>query len=320
MSNKYGIFSDVGYLSAGDPYDKRARRGAPRKAGQEERHAGQNFKCPTSKTGKNLDGTFDKMKPLFEGERYDPPDAEKRKRREAREAMLMSDAPFRPSQPMKQSSGLGDYYGCLGKPNVHLGARASESQLKKGDVTFNTSNIKTNPSKKGSYGTIGTTLGEKVGKVGAVGEYKYVGCDYESARKDAAASAKGSREKFVSNEPFKPCSPAKKGGPGFLGRTLAPKGKRHGVCGEYEYKETGPAPRSKTEKFETSFKPSQASMSDVYQPEYIPDPLDAKKAAEKEWKRKEMEKIEGKEPFRPSSFPKSTTTISVLAKNLSMAQ
>ena len=180
MSNKYGMFSDVGYLSAGDPYDKRARRGAPRKAGQEERHAGQNFKCPTSKTGKNLDGTFDKMKPLFEGERYDPPDAEKRKRREAREAMLMSDAPFRPSQPMKQSSGLGDYYGCLGKPNVHIGARASESQLKKGDVTFNTSNIKTNPSKKGSYGTIGTTLGEKVGKVGAVGEYKYVGCDYES--------------------------------------------------------------------------------------------------------------------------------------------
>ena len=156
--------------------------------------------------------------------------------------------------------------------------------------------------------------------MGAVGEYKYVGCDYESARKDAVASAKGRREKNVSNEPFKPCSPAKKGGPGFLGRTLAPKSKRHGVCGEYEYKETGPAPRSKTEKFETSFKPSQSAMSDVYQPEYIPDPLDAKKAAEKEWKRKEMEKMEGKEPFRPSSFPKSTTTISVLAKNLSMAQ
>ena len=40
MSNKYGMFSDVGYLSAGDPYDKRAKRGAPREAGQEERHAG----------------------------------------------------------------------------------------------------------------------------------------------------------------------------------------------------------------------------------------------------------------------------------------
>ena len=35
---------------------------------------------------------------------------------------------------MKQSSGLGDYYGCLGKPNVHIGARASESQLKKGRI------------------------------------------------------------------------------------------------------------------------------------------------------------------------------------------
>ena len=159
-----------------------------------------------------MDGTFDKMKPLFEGEQYDPPDAEKRKRREARNAMRVSDAPFRPSQPMKQSSGLGDYYGCLGKPNVHIGARASENQLKKGDVTLKTSNIKTNPSKKGSYGTIGTTLGEKLGKVGAVGEYKYVSCDYEWARKDAVASAKGSREKNVSNEPFKPCSPAKKGG------------------------------------------------------------------------------------------------------------
>ena len=204
MSNKYGMFSDVGYLSAGDPYDKRAKRGAPREAGQEERHAGQNFKCPTSKIGKGLDETFDKMKPLFEGEKYDPPDAEKRKRREARNAMRVSDAPFRPSQPMKQSSGLGDYYGCLGKPNVHIGARASENQLKKGDVTLKTSNIKTNPSKKGSYGTIGTTLGEKLGKVGAVGEYKYVSCDYEWARKDAVASAKGSREKNVSNEPFKP--------------------------------------------------------------------------------------------------------------------
>jgi hypothetical protein len=41
----------------------------------------------------------------------------------------------------------------------------------------------TNPSKKGTYGMRGTTLGERIAAGGAVGEYTYKGDDYDGARK-----------------------------------------------------------------------------------------------------------------------------------------
>lgn len=43
----------------------------------------------------------------------------------------------------------------------------------KGDVQVPPPNIRTNPSKKGSYGQPGTTLSERKGAKGVAGEYEY---------------------------------------------------------------------------------------------------------------------------------------------------
>ena len=79
-----------------------------------------------------MDATFHKLMPLYEGEKYDGNFEEKRKVREAKAKKLITSDPWKPSQPMKQSSGLGDYYGCMGK-HKHIGGGAEANRLKKGD-------------------------------------------------------------------------------------------------------------------------------------------------------------------------------------------
>ena len=52
----------------------------------------------------------------------------------------------------------------------------------KGDFETEPRNVVTNPSKKGTFGFNKTTLGERLGYGGAVGEYSYVTCPYDSVR------------------------------------------------------------------------------------------------------------------------------------------
>ena len=269
-----------------------------------------------------MDATFHKLMPLYEGEKYDGNFEEKRKIREAKAKKLITSDPWKPSQPMKQSSGLGDYYGCVGEKNKHIGGGAEANRLKKGDVTFGQPNITTNPSKKGTYGTKGTTLGERLGAGGAVGEYSYVTEPYDQARKSAMGSAKAARE-MMKGDPWKPASPAKRGKAGVPGTTLGGKG--GGVCGEYIYKEVKAFDREQSTKFPVAFVPSHPARSGLYStinkfPVHIADPLDEKIKEAKAKKKAEMDKLEGKEPFRPSAFPKGKATVSVLAKNLDLVQ
>lgn len=210
----------------------------------------------------------------------------------------------------------------MGEKNKHIGGGAEANRLKKGDVTFGQPNITTNPSKKGTYGTKGTTLGERLGAGGAVGEYTYVTEPYDQARKSAMGSAKAARE-MMKGDPWKPASPAKRGKAGVPGTTFGGKG--GGVCGEYIYKEVKAFDREQSTKIPVAFVPSHPARSGLYStinkfPVHIADPLDEKIKEAKAKKKAEMDKLEGKEPFRPSAFPKGKATVSVLAKNLDLVQ
>ena len=112
-------------------------------------------------------------------------------------------------------------------------------------------NITTNPSKKGTYGTFGLTIGEKLGVTGAVGEYRYISTPYDEQRRRNAQenrqrrSAQGDtngRRSASPLRPFKPSSPPKFGKAGYPGLTLAPV---PGIVGEYVYMELGVEKASK---------------------------------------------------------------------------
>lgn len=77
---------------------------------------------------------------------------------------------------LQASVGLGDYYGTLGGVVPHVDDPGPNTKLKKGDVKHRLPNIRTNPCSKGTYGFIGTTLGERMGRQGrgVVGEYSYM--------------------------------------------------------------------------------------------------------------------------------------------------
>lgn len=314
-ANKYGLFSDTGYIGVGDKYsDKPA-------LSQSTRYQGLNMKASLRKSGKNNDASFDKFKPLYEKEKYQLSAEEKAAERAAKLEKASTDKPFRPASKTKEGSGLGSYYGCLGPKYPNKGTGQDE-KLKKGDPKLESKprNIVTNPSKKGTYGMRGTTLGERIGPGGAVGEYSYKSDDYDAARKAENAANKAGREK-MQPQPFKPANPPKKGGAGVPGRTLGgPKGQ--GVVGEYSYKELGPTPLEKSDdKIEKPFRPTHP-MKKGYNgtlekfPKYMEDPLDLKLAKEKAERMAEIEKLGKVPPFVPSSTGKTGATASVLRMNL----
>lgn len=314
-ANKYGLFTDVGYNCIGDKYsDKDA-------LSQSSRYQGLNMKASRKKTGKTNDVCFDKFKPLYEKEKYEKANAEKAAERTAKLESMSTDKPFKPPSKTKDATGLGGYYGCIGPKYPNMGPGDNE-KLKKGDLRLESMprNIVTNPSKKGTYGTRGTTLGERVGAGGAVGEYAYKGDDYDAARKENAKANAAGREK-MQPQPFKPANPPKRGGAGVPGRTMGgPKGQ--GVCGEYAYKELGPPPpEQRDDRIEKPFRPTHP-MKKGYNgtldkfPKYMEDPLDLKLAREKAERLAEIEKLDKVPPFVPPSTGKSGATASVLRMNL----
>lgn len=171
----------------------------------------------------------------------------------------------------------------------------------------------TNPAKKGTYGYRGTTLGEKGGTHGSVGELPYDG-----ARRAEVENATQSIAQRVTDKPFKPANPSKKGGSGVPGRTLGGKGA--GVCGEYAYIVSPPAKPEEDVKlehgpFRPSNPPKQGYNCTVF-PKYQEDPLDLKLKREKEAKKAELQRKANQAKFVPASTLKSGATASILRKNL----
>ena len=109
MSNKYGTFSDAGYLAVGDPY-----LDGKDPLAQSSRYRGLNMKASTRKTGKDNRACFDKLKPLYANEKYALTNEERAARREKEKAGKVTDKPFKPTSLTKHACGLGGYGGCIG--------------------------------------------------------------------------------------------------------------------------------------------------------------------------------------------------------------
>lgn len=314
MANKYGVFSEPTYISINDPYVKKEK--------ENSRITGLNFKAEYIKTGKANDATFDKFKPLYESEKYQKDYKAKLEALEAEKKKRISDNPFKPSHPMKESSGLGNYFGCIGPKVLNMKA-FNDVKHKKGDFECGPANVKTNPSKKGTYGFRATTLGEKATPGGAIGEYSYMAGDkYDAARRKEVEDAKASIAKRVADLPFKPANPGKVGGPGEPGLTI--NGKGPGVCGEYVYKELGPTPKILGDEFEKPFIPSNPpklgyNCTVNRFPKYLEDPLDIKVQREKSIRKAEIERMNNQPRMIPPSVLKGSAVPSVLRMNLTLA-
>jgi len=179
------MFSQPSYISIGDEYDKT-------KALQPDRCKGVQMKVASAKRGTQPDALFDKkFKSLSEGDKFiDPGLVEKRDHIENRKKLITGDG-FKFSSPTSRSAGLGNYYGCFTKGYKH---ETEYVVTKKGELPSKANaaprNMLTGPSKKGTYGTPGTTLSKG-------DEYKYISDPYDSSKEGEAG------KKAATAVPFK---------------------------------------------------------------------------------------------------------------------
>tara|TARA_B100001142_G_scaffold15195_1_gene14350 strand:+ start:128 stop:1090 length:963 start_codon:yes stop_codon:yes gene_type:complete len=318
MSNKYGTFSDAGYLAVGDPY-----LDGKDPLAQSSRYRGLNMKASTRKTGKDNRACFDKLKPLYANEKYALTNEERAARREKEKAGKVTDKPFKPTSLTKHACGLGGYGGCIGGKHESVpggDCDPNDEKLMKGDPRLDEKprQITTCPGKKGSYGTRGTTLGGPKGH-GVAGEYSYKGDEYDAERKANAAREREGKKKMQGSA-WAPARAPKKGGYGTRGTTIGgPKGA--GVVGEYSYKEEGPElPEPKGSPIEKQWRPShppKRGYNATLQrfPKHMADPAELKIAAAREKMEADAELIE--KPFVPPfTGCKSQATKSVVKMNL----
>jgi len=309
MTTKYGDFMPSGYNCVGDPYVKKTK---------DDRAQGLNLKGGAAKFNKGPQSEcFGPFIPQYQNEKYQPTVQERLAKMTEEKKKKASDNPFKPANPMKESVGLGGYFGCLGGVYKHE-KEDSGTQKKKGDFEVAPRNMVTNPSKKGTYGMRGTTFSEKVAPHGVLGEYEYKASDFDAQRKlDRARNEEG--KKKMQPNPFKPVNPAKKGGSGVHGVTMHPKG--GGICGEYKYVAEGPKPRGKPMNLDKPWRPShpmkqgeRGCMNKF--PAYKEDPLDVKlKAAKAERDAQRGKRLE-RNSFFPANISKSKATPSVMRMNL----
>lgn len=186
--------------------------------------------------------------------------------------------------------------------------------LKKGDVPEGKPNLFTSPGKKGSYGTIKTTLSELRGAGGMHGEYGYTADPYDRPH------AKDANAKKVSDTPFLPANPPKKGSYGWIKTNIG--NKAQGTLGEFGYKPQGCETRKVvTEKVETPFVPPKAPKKGYNctlskYPLFAADPEHIRIQAQRAAKKLEREKLAGANPWHPPCIPKVGATRSIVRMNV----
>eukprot|EP00201_Polytomella_parva_P009105 CAMPEP_0175063090 /NCGR_PEP_ID=MMETSP0052_2-20121109/14546_1 /TAXON_ID=51329 ORGANISM="Polytomella parva, Strain SAG 63-3" /NCGR_SAMPLE_ID=MMETSP0052_2 /ASSEMBLY_ACC=CAM_ASM_000194 /LENGTH=319 /DNA_ID=CAMNT_0016329215 /DNA_START=140 /DNA_END=1096 /DNA_ORIENTATION=+ len=302
MANKFGVFSEPpSYISAGDPYVK------PRDSSG--RNTGLNFKSTIGRTGKLNDGTFDKFKALYEGDRYIDPSKRDRIAQNETKKNNVTETPFKAVSPMKLSSGTGDFYGTLSGKIPYIPGATITVQKKKGEAKSEPRNIVTNPAKKGTYGMNKTTLSERGGTKGISSEYEYhanpSNLEEERRREERMASKK----RNVSDMPFRPSNPPCRGGPGVPNRTIS---KGLGVVGEWEYilgadakfpldSEGAGGEDKKAEDSALPFKPSSTHSKHLGKiVEYVHDPELPKIEKVKMDMKTERERLAQSGPWKPN--------------------
>ena len=187
-----------------------------------------------------------------------------------------------------RSSGKGNYYGTIGDKYDHM-ADHDMSRGGREKVTESAlPNIKTNPAKKGGFGTPGTTVGELPA---------YESEPFDLARREEREAAAVANRKRI----------------GAAFKAMSHGDKDFNTCDEF--KDGGLAPddpfhKIKTEKFSQPFVPSSPAKShrqlDTLSsfPEYKEDPIAAKVSQARQElaeKKAKMGPI-----FHPTSGPKSS--------------
>lgn len=327
-TSKYGVFSEPGYLCTGDPYVERDIFAS--------RTKGVNFKASKVKTGKLNDSMFTRFEYAYDG--YGKDTKASLEEIKARKAKQPSEAPFKGSSPTKKGSG---YYGTIGQRWEYMPEGEGE-KMKKGDAKSELPNIKTSPSKKGTYGVAKLTLSESAAAGGLVGEYSYASEPYTINKLDPEGRA-AAASKLVAG-PFKPSNPPKLGPPGVPKVTIG--GLPRGIVGEYAYVEHGIAskppahhiekpfcppkpPRqgynSTINKFPEHVRPRTLSLIAVFvcqlNPRAVPvqvsDPMEIKEAALKAEREARKAALEGHPGMVPAGIAKKGATPSVMKMNIS---
>mmetsp|Transcript_34446 Transcript_34446/g.71072 ORF Transcript_34446/g.71072 Transcript_34446/m.71072 type:complete len:369 (+) Transcript_34446:169-1275(+) len=255
---RIGYFGEEGYIGIGDMYNTKNADGG-------DRYKGAQFTTnPRFKQKFNLqNGLFARAEPLYNGEPYITLEQFQRREKNKNKARNVSEVPFRPANPPKQAMGnFGSNYGTVGYsdkttpafpvggriPYISQGGRAAK---KKDEIQSEPYNVVTNPIRKGTFGYTSTTIGVPTAAgsrrawKGVAGEYAYLPDPYDAALQ-AEREFRKKQPKNVSDNPFRPANPSKKGGPGMWGSNKnIPNG---GCISKYhEYLPTGNE-RKKTKK------------------------------------------------------------------------
>ena len=294
-----GLFSNViaNSINLGDDYVKK------RGTNVDPRTKGKQFLTAPLRLGKTSDVTFNKFTSLAVGEPYVEMAKQVRRERNENLKKQIVGKPFRPSSPAKRSTGHGTHYGTFNPlKNMKTTDEYDKRAAKKDDLVLPPKNILTNPSKRGTYGMIGTNIGGK--PEGISGEYTY-SSEPPKGRPSTAPDQK--------LKPFVPSSPSQKGTYGFQHLNINGILKPHGVIGEYTY-QGDPISSTRSHKSDTDavkpFRPSNPSQrgrgfyGTFRWPgqEYKEDPETEKVNRLRAQRKREME-LSG--VFKPSSHPKS---------------
>lgn len=366
---RIGYFGESGYTSIGEPYKTSKAKSTL------SRYEGAQFQTNPKFVGdqrfKLNNGQFSKAPSLYNGEPYQTLQQFQLKEANKLKSKNISDNPFKPTNPPKVAAGnLGSNFGTVGysnklTPDYPLGGlikyvpQGAGVKKMKGEVVNEPYNIITNPMKKGTYGMVGTTLGvpcaqsEKQKWKGVTGEYTYVPDPYDSA-KIAEKEWKKKQPKAVSETPFRPANPAKRGGPGMWGGHKGmsdhPKDCGGAISMFHPYMPTSTevkktkadveANRWKDPYDRSAFKPSNppkkggpgywgvgkkgggtnggAGTLNAF-PEATADPYDTLRAtllSEKKKKKESLGVLSDRSAFCPASFGRSTCTPSVFCMNI----
>ena len=361
---RIGYFGEGGYMTIGEPYKTKVKESMPRYEGAQFQ-TNPTIVCDRFKL---RNGQFSKAPPFSVGEPYVTLDQIHKREALKQKKLMVSDTPFRPTNPPKSQVGnLGSNFGTVGYSNKNTpafpeGGRvpyvpqgAGDERKKKGEVVGEPANIVTNPMKKGSFGYMGTTLGvpnlgaEKRAWKGVVGEYAYVPDPYDAARL-AEKEWKKKQKGPISDTPFRPANPGKRGGPGMWGghRALAghPKDCGGAISEFHPYVPSGMDPKKTKAEVErdrwkdpydrVAFRPAKGptkggpgmwgcgkkgggSGTINAFPEATADPYDMlryKLLDEKKAKRESLGALSDRAAFSSASFGRSKCTPSIFTMNI----
>ncbi|KAJ9440363.1 hypothetical protein DIPPA_09248 [Diplonema papillatum] len=203
------LFSETTpYVTIGDDYDK--------KAPVDPRNVG--LKCFVTNPGKKgnmpnvlFEWSLGGFKSLHEGDPYIAPGQNNKGDSQEITRKFVGSGPFRYTNPMKKSTGLGGFDGCF---QGYVPHETDFDVIKKGErpkrPEAGLRNIVTNPPKKGTFGVPGTLLSNSFGGVNADWKGLEYICDpFDTAQKAEQKQRALAASLLAEKAPFKVGSKSK---------------------------------------------------------------------------------------------------------------